>query len=333
MRRESAIITLSVCLTIIAASTIIASAGPLDPPAGPVDSTYKTLHEVEPRTPICQDDIPLTISIPGSYYLTQDLFPVGFGDDMITISSDDVTLDLMGFTIVGSSEVSQADDGIDVPFSVTNIAVRNGTIRACIGSGIDASNAHNALYEDLRLDSNSDEGLRAGDGSVIRDCVAANNGGGGIVGRQSVIEGCMAIDNGATGIDSGIRSHVVNCVSNQNARGFTASQAATVEHCVASANTNDGIYAIDRAVIRANQCESNGASGIDVNQFAVGVVIDSNVCVLNDIGISSEGGGLNTLVVRNRCVSNTTDNFDIFGGDVAPIQPSPAGAGPWDNLQ
>ena len=27
-------------------------AGPLDPPAGPVTSTYKTLNEVEPRTPI-----------------------------------------------------------------------------------------------------------------------------------------------------------------------------------------------------------------------------------------------------------------------------------------
>jgi hypothetical protein len=271
----------------------------------------------------------MTISFPGSYYLTEDLFPVGFGDDMITIASDDVTLDLRGFTIYGSSEVSQADDGIDVPFDARNIAIHGGTIRACIGSGIDALNADDGLYYDLRLEANGDHGVRIGDGGVIRDCVASANGGSGIVGRQAVIERCVARDNDSVGIDTGIRSHASRCVANGNLRGFTASQAATVEHCVASNNVEDGIYAIDRAVVRANQCEGNGTSGIRVNQFSLGTMIDSNVCVLNDVGIRTEGPA--DIVVRNRCSSNDT-NYDVLG-DVGTIQNSPAGAGAWDNLQ
>ena len=50
----------------------VAVAGDLQPPAAP-GSTMKTLDEVEPRIPISQDDIPLTINQNGSYYLTEDL--------------------------------------------------------------------------------------------------------------------------------------------------------------------------------------------------------------------------------------------------------------------
>src|SRR5262245_59200135 len=38
--------------------TAAAMSGPLDPPAGPVAPTYKTLTEVEPRTPISSTTTP-----------------------------------------------------------------------------------------------------------------------------------------------------------------------------------------------------------------------------------------------------------------------------------
>ncbi len=41
--------------------------GPLAPPGAPAP-TFKTLQQVEPRTPISA--LPFTISQPGSYYLT-----------------------------------------------------------------------------------------------------------------------------------------------------------------------------------------------------------------------------------------------------------------------
>jgi hypothetical protein len=57
----------------------MALAGPLDPPAGPVTSTLKTLSEVEPRTAVNAANTPgdfqalYVISSPGSYYLTANV--------------------------------------------------------------------------------------------------------------------------------------------------------------------------------------------------------------------------------------------------------------------
>jgi len=60
-------------------ATAAASAGPLNPPAGPITSTHKTLTEVEPRIPISSTTTPgdatslYRISQPGSYYLTGNI--------------------------------------------------------------------------------------------------------------------------------------------------------------------------------------------------------------------------------------------------------------------
>ena len=81
---------------------IWASAGSLDPPPGPITSTMKTLTEVEPRTQIHPDDLPMTISHPGSYYLTGD-FMAGSATHGIYIEADNVTLDLNGFTLDGDN--------------------------------------------------------------------------------------------------------------------------------------------------------------------------------------------------------------------------------------
>src|SRR5689334_2327995 len=88
---------LPICAVALLAGAWVASAGPLDPPAGPVAPTMKTLSEVEPRIPI--HSLPLTISQPGSYYLAENITAAGGG---ITISADYVTLDLMGFSLSGA---------------------------------------------------------------------------------------------------------------------------------------------------------------------------------------------------------------------------------------
>jgi len=56
----------AVCLAIAPLCAWVCFAGPLDPPAGPVAPTYKTLDQVRPGIPI--DAIPYLITVPGSHH-------------------------------------------------------------------------------------------------------------------------------------------------------------------------------------------------------------------------------------------------------------------------
>ena len=98
------IILATAALTLAAAGLLFA--GPLDPPAGPVAPTYKTLTEVEPRIAINAANTPgdadslFKITQPGSYYLTGNITGV-VGRHGIEIAvpanGPSVTIDLMGY--------------------------------------------------------------------------------------------------------------------------------------------------------------------------------------------------------------------------------------------
>src|ERR1700733_5595894 len=73
--------------------------GSLTPPGAPAP-TMLTLSQVEPRTPI--STAPYFITLPGSYYLTTNLM-ISSGNNAIVIETNNVTIDLNGFTIFGTA--------------------------------------------------------------------------------------------------------------------------------------------------------------------------------------------------------------------------------------
>src|SRR5437762_605503 len=112
--RNFAVVTLPICATILLAGAWFASAGNLNPPAGPVAPTGKTLTEIEPRTAVNAVNTPpsatslFTITQPGSYYLTGNIQGVATMDG-VEIDASGVTLDLNGFALVG---VAGSRDGV-----------------------------------------------------------------------------------------------------------------------------------------------------------------------------------------------------------------------------
>src|SRR6185295_18246660 len=141
MTQKNIIVTFA-ALTVLAASGIL-SAGPLNPPAGPVASTNKTLNEVEPRIAINATNTPgdatnlFKITQPGSYYLTGNITGVSGKNGIgiaVAANGPSVTIDLMGFELVG---VPGSLIGITTTvLNGRNVEIVNGTVRAWGNNGI-----------------------------------------------------------------------------------------------------------------------------------------------------------------------------------------------------
>ncbi len=68
------------------------------------------------------------ITEPGSYYLTGNILSAQTNAIGIYIDSDNVTLDLKGFTLAGTGADVGSADGIYIPGTKYNITIKNGLI-------------------------------------------------------------------------------------------------------------------------------------------------------------------------------------------------------------
>jgi hypothetical protein len=209
----------------------IAEAGPLEPPPGPAAPTMKTLSEIEARTPIHQSDIPLVISTNGAYYLAENVYATQNGQDMITVFANDVSIDLNGFTIYGTSQAAVATDCIQLEQDVRTFALSNGIIKQCGENGVlaFAPFALTVTVDRVQANQNGVAGMQFSIGSfgVISRSVAKSNGQRGILLAEGVLTECAAYNNGQIGLQV-VHGAISNCAARSNPLNATASMGGTV---------------------------------------------------------------------------------------------------------
>jgi hypothetical protein len=223
-------------------------------PLGAPAPTMKSLDQIEARTAITNTASLVTISQPGSYYLTQNL-TVSAGD-AIDIAANDVTLDLNGFTI-SSTAASAAGCGINfVSFKGnSDITISNGHIKGGVTNNAGVYSGPGfafGIYKSFSYPVN----VRV-TGVSVSGCL--NYGILLGTGNSSVVESCTVQTIGNTGIDASAVSH-----STANQCGSYAIYADIATDCYGYA-TGSGI---GLTASTANNCYgySNGfGDGLDAS--------------------------------------------------------------------
>jgi hypothetical protein len=264
-------------LAALVAFSVIGYAGNLEPPAAP-GPTMKTLAEIEPGTPI--SSVPYTISEPGSYYLAANAQTTSNMFSGITIWANNVTLDLKGFSLTGDRTAGR--HGVFIEGNRKNITIRNGTITNWGGNGVEAMAGTNCRTEDIRVIDNAGSGIHlSGNGSVVRNCVASDNGSwasttisGISVGDGSVVTGNTANSNGTRASGDWVFGISVG------EGGTVTGNAAYGNGYLATVTRAYGIFLLGYSLADQNTAYNNG-TGADAAQNmtlnAPGCVYGNNV--------------------------------------------------------
>ncbi len=303
-----------------------ASAGPLDPPMGPISPTNKTLQQVEPRTPI---SAPITITQPGSYYLTGNASATFIA---ISVIATDVTIDLNGFSLAGNNS------GTGVGVSIGNVdpgavTIRNGTIRDFGSRGVSSPfiNAR-VILEDLHITRCDDEGVFVEGDSKIIDCTADFNGASGFrVDSAANIDGCISNRNGSHGfwIESGL---IANSLARDNdLNGFnlgsiiTNANSVVAVDCVSHGNTQEGFFSTDPVTLVNCHAVENSDLGFQLDNDAslegcvarqngdVGFLTGQSATLSRCIASENAANGINTSAnsTIESCSAYLNDGFGI----------------------
>ncbi len=343
----------SVCVLMVLAAGSAASAGPLNPPAGPIAPTGKTLTEVEPRIALSQANTPgdndatpsvFKITQPGSYYLTGNINVPG-GLTGIEIAASEVTIDLGGYAILDGA------NGIDTTVSCSNVRISNGHVRGASLNGINVQSADSvqisrltvrlagvglrlgigANVEDTRV-SNSATGVRLFGGAVrLRRCVLSNFSGnavetGASVSRVTIEDSTIGSASIGLSLNAATRVRLASSNVTLCSSGANLGAESEVTGCTFDNNDLVGLDIGAGSSVTDNRFEDNGGTtqpGLSLS--GSGSVVRNNRLTGNGLGVRIFSGTGN-LVVGNVLSGNGT-HFSIVTGNKVGTIFTPSGAG------
>ena len=280
----------------------------------------------EIRIPI--SSVPITITTSGSYYFTEDLTYSLTTGQAIAVNVDNVTIDLMGFSLIGPGIASGSNYGIYMN-GRRNVTIRNGTVRAFGEYGIMEGSYvtgrdHHVL--NMRAIGNGSTGIFLyGRSHLVKGCTAAENGDYGILTDYgSVVIHNTVNDNQSFGLYAYGGTNITdNTAYNNQGGGFYIRLGATVTGNSAITNVGDGFYTSSGSTVNGNTAYNNQGNGISASlgstiinntsyhNYNTGILLGSNSLVNNNTAYNNNQSG-DTYPNMSSCVSCT------FGLNHAP---------------
>jgi hypothetical protein len=343
MKTTQSILRHLAALLLLATSPTLLGQGTLTPPGAPAP-TMKTLDQIEPRTPLSavtgDSSVMAIINLPGVYYLTTNLVvPVGFAG--IRIMTNDITIDLNGFSLNGNSNYTAILYG---RAGLSRIRIQNGRLVGW-NSGIYLDQTTDVIVEDVRVTTSGASdfgfGIVCTDRSQVRRCFISGAKGGSssagmYIGPGSTVESTV-IENCYIGLSTGDPSAIVrNCQARNcsGGNGFHLGDRSLIENCVTDGCKYGFDFGTSSVVLNNTAMNSTNGYGFSINGSYCRV--EGNLAAANfNYGFLSQPSCTNNFFVRNIARANGV-NFSVVGTQV--IGPIITGTGtittnnPWANF-
>ncbi len=309
----------------IAAVPTAVVAGPVDPPPGPIQSTQKSLDDVEPRTPLTAEFVSgnstsvFNITAPGHYYLTEDLL-VPASQNGIVVSASNVVIDLNGYTIRG---LANSFDAITTAGSRSNIVIRNGYLLSVLVGIRLQSSSSDVVIEDVNILNSGDDGIQGGLDVVVRRCDIVSQGDGvDMIGRGRVEDSFINVEDDGVRGGNGVlvRNNTIRAAIDGSGDGVEIGFEGVVEGNQIVVNNGRGIRAV-LSRIADNTVEGDG-TGIDASGLTSGNTVRGFSTGIQQSGGSVVGNSVFSTIgtaieANNARVEGNTINIDVATG----IQP------------
>lgn len=213
----------------------------------------------------------MEIKKPGRYLLSNSLTYAGNGY-AITISCDDVTLDLNGWTLTGTNGVANQTAGV-YALSRSHITIRNGTVRGFFrGIYLEGTDGRSHLVQDLNVEDSLFLGIQVkGSASTVRHNRVTNVGGATAytaerIGIDVIGDALQVVDNDVCNVSQNSGSEMAYGIRILNSGSSTISNNRVLNSYNLFPALGYGTYGIE-----ISGCNACAIAGNQISSYATGL--------------------------------------------------------------